>query len=190
MSTDKLDYEVLMTRRLDDALSDEEALALDRELLRNPALRETFEVYARNDALTTEVLRREFDSGCGRVDIAAITQPPTVRRFARPHRGWLLIPGAIAAALLAMVVPMPRFLHTERPAVVNHTLSPAPFEHGIRPVSAQDGLYRNVNTTKRNTGRDVIGVIGEDGNIYWIEVDRTRTVTLPPRISGTTAPGL
>ncbi len=29
---------------------------------------------------------------------------------------------------------------------------------------------------QRDRGRETIGVLGEDGNIYWIEVDRTRTV--------------
>lgn len=41
---------------------------------------------------------------------------------------------------------------------------------------------RNVGTsgpkTWRDTGRETFGVVGDDGNIYWIGVDRTRTAKL------------
>jgi len=182
MSIDKLDYEALITRRLDGAISNDEALRLDRELLRNPELRETFDAYTRNDAIASEALSRQLGAGCGNVDISAITEERAAKGLGRPHRGWLLIPGAIAAALLAMVIPMPSFTNTSQPRIVDSYPDSTPMhERGLRPVSTLDGLYRNANTTKRNTGRDVIGVIGEDGNMYWIEVDRTRTITVPPR---------
>jgi len=43
-------------------------------------------------------------------------------------------------------------------------------------------MMRSVRSTPaihRNTDREIIGVVGDDGNLYWIEVERTRTVTLP-----------
>jgi hypothetical protein len=49
----------------------------------------------------------------------------------------------------------------------------------MRTVGSQ-GL--TVPRVRRHTGRDVLGVVGDDGNIYWIEVDRTRTVRQPARV--------
>ena len=45
----------------------------------------------------------------------------------------------------------------------------------MRSVSTQAPAVR------RSTGRDLIGVIGEDGNWYWIEVERSRTIRVPER---------
>ena len=42
----------------------------------------------------------------------------------------------------------------------------------MRPVSTMPRM-------RSDTGREVIGVVGEDGNLYWIEVDRTRTIRVP-----------
>ena len=48
-----------------------------------------------------------------------------------------------------------------------------------------DNIMRNADmgTTAprihREKGRDVMGVIGDNGNIYWIEVDRIQTIRWP-----------
>ncbi|MGI0149747.1 MAG: hypothetical protein ACREDF_09495, partial [Thermoplasmata archaeon] len=55
----------------------------------------------------------------------------------------------------------------------------------IRRASVNPDLLRTVGTTRRSTGRDLLGIVGDDGNVYFIEVDRTRTVRLPS--GGTTA---
>ena len=53
-----------------------------------------------------------------------------------------------------------------------------------RPGNPQEMMH-NVGTSplgpqiKRNTGREVFGVVGDDGNIYWIQVDRIRTMKRP-----------
>lgn len=182
MSGNSIDYERLIARRLDGVITDEEMLSLDRELLRDPELRRTLEAYERIDALSADALLSAVGTDPTSVDLDAITSPARTLRMRRAHRGWFLIPGAIAAALLALVVPMPDFAGKDRPIVVNERPSmPMTMERPTRPVSVSEGLLRNVNTTKRSTGRDVIGVIDEDGNVYWIEVDRTRTIRVPPR---------
>jgi len=191
MSTGRPDYELLITRRLDGVISDEESLELDRAMLRDPEWRETFEAHERTDKLVAEALARELGSRGGDVDLGAITQPRKTIRFPQPHRGWLLIPGAIAAALLALVVPTLDLSETNHKPITTPIVSAPSFtdrspiptmdDYRHRPVSAPEGLLRNVNTMKRNTGRELIGVIGEDGNVYWMEVDRTRTITVPQR---------
>ena len=200
MTSDKFDFELLMTRRLDGAISDEESLALDRELLRNPELHATFDRMRQIDVLASAALSRECGRAGRAVDVAAITTPRRSVRFTRPHRGWFLIPGAIAAALLALVIPVPRF--QQQPEQTPMSVVPVPQTNGgghpglvwpnqhVRPVMTEDGLLRNVSTTRRNTGRDVMGVIGDDGNIYWIEVDRSRTIKVPPRTPKETFPRL
>lgn len=196
MVTNEHDNERLITRRLDDELTEEQSLALDRELLRDPELRQTFEQQQRIDLLARETLARELEAASGAVDIAAITLPQRTVRFPRPHRGWLLIPGAIAAAVMALVIPAPEFSRTPEagepqrmvavPSTPERYTTPNLVDYRTRPVSAEQGLLHNVNTMKRSTGRDIIGVVGEDGNIYWIEVDRTRTITVPRRTNSVT----
>jgi hypothetical protein len=66
-----------------------------------------------------------------------------------------------------------------------------PAEFGPLTDAPADGMYRPVSSTlpsvQRATGRDLVGVVGEDGNVYWIEVERTRTVRLPHGKSGAPA---
>ncbi len=47
------------------------------------------------------------------------------------------------------------------------------------------GSHAGETRIRRVTGREVLGVVGEDGNIYWIEVDRIRTIRRP--IAGSAA---
>jgi len=187
MSLDKTDYDRLIARRLDGAITDEESLLLDRALLRDPALRRTLEVYERIDALSAVALSNATGPHAPSVDLNAITGQRTALRLRRPHRGWfLLIPGAVAAALLALVVPMPHVTSQDRPVAVEHRpVTPTMMGRPTSALPLQNGLLRNVNTTRRSTGRQVIGVIGEDGNVYWIEVDRTRTIKVPPHTGPT-----
>ena len=55
---------------------------------------------------------------------------------------------------------------------------------GSRANRARE-MMRDVSTSpfgqriKRDTGREVFGVVGDDGNVYWIQVDRIRTMRRP-----------
>jgi hypothetical protein len=40
---------------------------------------------------------------------------------------------------------------------------------------------RSLPRYQRDRGTEVIGVVGDDGNVYWLEVERTRTIKLPPK---------
>ena len=55
----------------------------------------------------------------------------------------------------------------------------------MRRTGINPDLMRTIGTTRRSTGRNVLGIIGDDGNVYFIEVDRTRTIRLPD--AGTTS---
>jgi hypothetical protein len=174
--------ERLIHRCLDHDLSETEQLELDRELIRNPAARRLFEDYQTIDRLATTAIRHVVGDVSADVDVLDGRAARPKRRLAHPHVWWV-VPGAIAAALLAMIVPYPGPSFREsmpiNPAV---SFAPAPVRspwgEGAMNVSHRD---RAVPRYQTDRGTDVIGVIGDDGNLYWIEVERTRTIKLPPR---------
>lgn len=175
--------ERLINRCLDGDLSEDAQLELDRELIRNPAARAMLAEYQAMDRNAAEALGRAFGAERSRSTADVGPGVATPNRFARRrHAVRWLIPGAIAAALLAMVIPHPSF---DAAKPVNDkvvTLSP---ERGPSGLSRGVVSTRTVSTgsgapaVHRNRGRDIIGVLGDDGNVYWIEVEKTRTVTLP-----------
>jgi len=192
-SVDK-DIERLIVRRLDGALTDDEALRLDRALIRNPEAQAMLEDYRRVDTLASAALadvlggEESFDASTLTPRESAEAPVPAIYR-----RGTWFIPGAIAAALLAMVLPTPswhqqdgsqapgRTSHSSRFSRPVGTIDP----HGAAPREfGSPSLQHNVShlpRTKGQTVRDVIGVMGDDGGIYWIEVDRSRTVREMPK---------
>lgn len=183
------DIERRIVRRLDGESTPDENFELDRELIRDPDARQMYDSYQQVDELAAEVLGGvlpDVGESFNAATLAEVTAQPRRRRL---HRGFWLVPGAIAAALLAIVVPRPGVAPQEQPAVV---LSEPATESVIPQMQLpyapsngypRDGLMRNASDSgrtvpriRRDTGRDVLGVIGDDGNIYWIEVDRTRTI--------------
>ena len=197
------DMERLISRRLDGELTDDENLELDRELLRNPKahrlMEELRQMNERAGAALSQVI-------CDRVTAVDPSSSPGRNETTRhPRHGpwrWL-IPGAIAAALAALVIPRPELSRVDPPIVttsapsVSHqplaaqphplTAQPHPLTAQPQPLMAQPqpgqrgDLLRNVSlpTTRRDAGRNIFGVVGDDGNIYWIEVDRVRTIRRP-----------
>jgi len=176
--------ERLMVRSLDGALGEDDELALNRELIRNPEARRLMAAYRTVDELSAAALNEVTAGETPMFEARAWTRAGTSKRLARQRRTWFwLAPGAIAAALLAMVVPRPVPTNVQHPPIVQAPSAPtfsgavgSPFSGG------QQDLMHSVRSTPaihRNTGREIIGVVGDDGNLYWIEVERTRTVTLP-----------
>ena len=176
--------ERLIVRSLDGALSEDDELALNRELIRNPEARRLMAAYRTVDELSVAALDEVTAGETPEVDAKMWTRAGSSKRRMRQGRTWFwLAPGAIAAALLAMVVPRPTPTSVERLPVVQVPSAPtfngvvgAPFTGG------RQDMMRSVRSTPaihRNTDREIIGVVGDDGNLYWIEVERTRTVTLP-----------
>ncbi|MGD2109572.1 MAG: hypothetical protein PVI86_09290 [Phycisphaerae bacterium] len=177
--------ERLIARKLDGELREDEELELNRELIRNPDARRLMEDYERIDGLAATALTESLSYNTVPVESTVLARPPQPSLGHKHHRGWWLVPGAVAAALFAVMLG--RFAPTppttsETPVAEDRR---SPLENRIpvveRPGPASD-LHRNVglrDKIKRDTGREIIGVVGEDGNLYWIEIDRIRTFKQP-----------
>jgi len=181
MDDNKDNCELLINRLLDAELSADAEHELNRTLIREPELMRLREEFQRIDSLAGEALGTIRS---GDVDLGAIfaADRAPIRITNRMRRSWIMIPGAIAAALLAMVIPAPDFRGqpTTTPIVVNgrdlYPVDPNGVWNGEQfnaPVSTAAPRVRS------HTGRDVIGVVGDDGNLYWIEVEKKRTVRWP-----------
>jgi anti-sigma factor RsiW len=193
--------ERLIVRGLDGALSDDERLALDRELLRNLDARALHDELSRVDALARDALHAALRVDGGSVDPAVISTA-TPRFWKRaPSRSWWLVPGAIAASCLAVAVARitgpsavhesdvpEQFIARHDPHAGNPIRSTMVPASGLRHGAADGaGILHNVGERpriQRDTGREVIGVWGEDGNLYWLEIDRTRAFRRVPGGAG------
>lgn len=185
-------------RKLDGELSADETHELNLELIRNPEAQRLLEAYERLDAAASaclaDVVGEAQDLGFDPIELTRAPRTATSTEPRRSYnRAWWLVPGAIAAALLALVmvqtnsppipadgplmVQMPR-AGIERPIEATAIPSSAP-PAGIR----QAGHREDPRRIQRRTARDVLGVMGDDGNIYLFEVDRTRTTKQPRRTS-------
>jgi hypothetical protein len=185
-----VDYEVerLIVRRLDGANSEEDELRLDRELIRNPEARALMEEYQQTDRLAAAALQHAFAEPACAFDPATLPAQPERPQRPTMWRSWPLWSGAAAAAVLALVVarvplgsePAPTGTPIQRgvPLVDGHDTSRLPGVGDGRPWSVSNPSS-GVPRIRRDTGREVFGVIGDDGNVYWIEVDRSRTVRRP-----------
>ncbi len=179
------DIERLIVRRLDRANTDDDELRLNRELIRNPDARRMLEEYEHNDALAAAAFRSTFGQDKLSFDPMALTDLSLPRSKGYGRRGWWMWAGAAIAAMLAIVV-------ARVPLRMSGTLTES--RKGSRPGLVADGRYAPLEQSalspqsnvfdrrselpavKRQTGREVFGVMGDDGNVYWIEVDRTRTL--------------
>lgn len=178
--------EALIIRSVHGELDDEESLSLNRELLRRPELRDLKSEYEALDRATTAALAAWWSRPVNRDDATEMLSGPR-----RSRRTWLtverwFIPSAVAAMILIAV-----FLPGQRDASRNSSPVPNP-----APTVATRGPWEQppavrVGTTptsvRRNTSRDVVGVIGKDGRFYILEMDRTRTLRTPGRPTSTTA---
>ncbi|UCF33220.1 MAG: hypothetical protein JSV78_12895 [Phycisphaerales bacterium] len=189
---DKDRIENLIVRSLDGELSDDEQLELDRAVLRAPEARRLKEDYERIDALATAALSEAVGDQPPAFDPMVLTGEEGAARkaagqrsvaVARHHWAWWLMPGAIAAAILAALLIPTSLLGPEVhqpqafvPATTQHMIpevasSSRPSElPEVRPV------LEAPRKIKRTTDRRYIGVLGEDGRIYWLEIDRIRTI--------------
>ena len=182
------EIEKLIVRCLDGELSEDEQLLLNHELIRNPEARRLMEECKRIAELAAAAIGHEL--GEDRMPLDPLTLPDRTRSqpFRHYHRGWWLVPGAIAAALLAIVVARFPAVAPTPTSVANNSRQHANVVlPRISPAGQQQGVMRTVGTNpagtsiKRDTGREILGVVGDDGSIYWIEVDRIRTIKRPRR---------
>ncbi len=183
--------ELLITRKLDGTISDEERLELDRAVMRSPEHRRVLEESERVDALCAEALAEEFNGGVRSVGDVTVQH----RRSERSGWYWWCLPGAMAACLGLIVVSgwfaneegeRPSFVDQQPvPATRTPSVGPA-FESG--PSQSANGIGRPGPIRRVSTGADVMnrhrdtsvyGIVGEDGRIYLIEIERTRTYHYP-----------
>ncbi len=192
--------ERLIVRRLDGDLTAEEAHQLNCELVRNPQARRMLEAYEKVDVLAMAAFETVIEPSVHR----EANSTPVQSKCSVPkvpisrHRMWLwFIPGAVAAALLAMVIPFPTMNAPTEP-ITFHT-RPLPINHSrpinqARPQSYSPthrvghGQVQPVDWSRprisRDHGKEIIGVRDAKGNLYWIEVDRTWLIRQPGRPLG------
>ncbi len=181
--------ELLINRSLDGALSDDEELTLNRELIRNPDARLLMDQLRDNDQAAALAMKETLGEAGVSFDVASL--PERERAVGGRVSAWSrwLAPGAVAAALLGFAfAQLPFGTPVLHPSVAGNSSQTQPIagvQPGVRHIDTVRPPMLNVGTGRpkvnRNTGVDVFGVMGDDGNIYWIEVDRVRTVRRPAR---------
>ena len=185
MSDVENNIERLIVRALDGEINEDDQLALNRELIRNPDARRLMEDYRRIDEMTASALGETLSNDPLPLDVATLPDQRETQHLRHgTHRAWWLAVGAVAAALLAAVsarffVPTPqRQVFVDNTPLQREVPRIRPVERSYHP---QDDVIRNASMNdrpriKRSAGRDAFGIMGDDGNIYWIEVDRVWTL--------------
>ena len=177
--------ENMIVKRLDGELAERDELTLDRELIRNPAAREMLESYERIDRLAGAALSDAIGTSETQLDTHAMPQRAVAHRSPSHRWIWQLATGSIAAAILAVFVA--RLTPGDSPftatIVAEKRPEPIPQMIGSTPnLPIRENVMHNVGTSGpkmwRDTGREMFGVVGDDGNLYWIGIDRTRTAKL------------
>ncbi|MCC7292798.1 MAG: hypothetical protein IT449_12125 [Phycisphaerales bacterium] len=177
-------FENLTVRSIHGELDDEQALQLNREMIRNPRLREMHDDFAAVDRLASAALveslapRRQDATG-------SLAQAGAIVAPSRGQRGWALlerwfVPAAAAAAIMIAVIFPAQRSATQRVSLNQNTNSDVVLPH-MQPPRMEWGTPVSTNPTnvKRNTSRDVIGVIDRDGKVWILELDRTQTLRIP-----------
>jgi anti-sigma factor RsiW len=193
--------ERLIVRALDGEINEDDQLALNRELIRNPDARRLMEEYRHIDEMTALALGETLNNDPLPLDVADLPDQRAIQDSPRNiHRTWWLAVGAVAAGLLAAVSARYFVSAPAQSIVANNTAQASRVQH-IPPLSPsyhpQDDVVRNAGMNnkpriKRSAGRDAFGVMGDDGNIYWIEVDRVWTLkkARPGTVLGRSSEGL
>jgi hypothetical protein len=180
-----------INRALDGELTPDERLELDRELLRRPEARRLMERYEQLDALAGTALQAVLGQASG-----ATARACTRRPYART---WWLIPGAVAAALLATLLVVSPLTRTQRGMPAGNRGTPGNVrlpvvvdgQHGDTlgsgPLQSNAGMMsvnQRPDWTDRAIERGVYGVRGSDGKIYLLEINHTRSFEKPGDRSG------
>ena len=179
--------ERLIVRQLDGEITEDEQLELNRELLRNPDAHRLWEEFRDLDGTAGEVLEDVLGDRNASFDPIMIPSPVTARRPQFVRRHWLLLTGAVAAAVLALAIPRSALTPNDHPGgfVGNTAAQPIHANNDVRPARQVNlGVpMRNVSmpSVQRESGTDVFGVLDDNGNVYWIEVERTRTLRRPAK---------
>lgn len=180
--------EDLIVRKLDGALSEDEALELDRLLIRSPEARHLYEEYQRQDAAAAKALAELFPPD----EVTPVAVSSADRREARPRRRvWV---GLSMVAALAACIAVAALFRTSSPSgtevarsggearnvLTKVPVEPAQLDDIQRPLTrVQPAAHEIAGLIDRRVGSDWYGVRGSDGNIYWLQVNRTHTLRRP-----------
>ena len=185
-------FELLITRHLDGRLSAGEELEFQRLLIRAPEARRALEAYERLDAAAGEALREALPVAEPTFDpVELVRTRRSTAAHRHYHRAWWLLPTAAAACLL-LALTTQTFQQVESPnapptdhLVKGPDTSPEPFK--VLPAQAGPERFDSRSNvmpaaaaaprrTLRHTDRQLIAIEGEDGQVYWLELDKTRTL--------------
>jgi hypothetical protein len=186
--------ERLIVRKLDGMLTEDEELELDRILIRSPEARRVYEDYRRIDDLASQSLASLFPES-GKAGIGGMPGIPHSMKGpsgrARSYRRvWWALTGLAAACLAALLYLSPSDQGPAEPVVRSRWNNPGADNRGGSVGKLKNGFEKPSpvvpvgfpgGVTDRFVDREWIGVRGDDGNIYWLEVTRTRTLTRPGR---------
>lgn len=184
--------ERLIGRRLDGEATAEDDRELDAMLAASPEARSLFESYERQDALVGSTLRHAFEvapTPAAAVRVSTAEKHSATRAWS-PAR-WparLTVAAVITAAVTAAVRFGPGLRQDfSRPAGVASRTSPGLDTESQPPATAETLLAADdlsANETPGLVNREVLGVVGEDGQtIYLLEMDHTQTEVVPVGIA-------
>jgi hypothetical protein len=169
--------EILINRKLDGELSDDESLELDKLLIRDPGLRAMLEDCGRMDALAGEVIRTAVDAPGRRAEPARFsTWVGTVRQWWRSFGMVSAVAAAVTLAFLLSQRVTP--IQVRRPAAGMATVSPNTVGRSEGLMNADypadmEGPRRETKTLER----DVIGVWDQQTrSLYLLEITRDRSL--------------
>ncbi len=180
--------EKLINRSLDGELTETEELELARVLLRSRDAREAFEQMQAIDRYAGQAVREGLHVG------PVERQIPNRWRNARPsgrtaRRRWVWPTAAAAAALAAAALAAawlmgPDTRTNDNAIAVIDTPEPVPVAPATGSLERNRPLQRipgsgHPGLVDRQIAHDWIAVQGPDGAVYWIELNRRRTLERP-----------
>ncbi len=182
--------EILINRKLDGELSEEDSLELNKLLIRNPDAHALLDEYAVMDRLAAEAIEAELAEPVARVS------PEQVSQWNKSKRQWwysMALISAVAAALTLSV------LLSQRAANMNDSAAlPISGVHSAQQAAATltdrapQGRLVNVGTIpldgrRRQTDsleRDVLGVWDQDSHsLYLLEANEARSTVEPVKFN-------
>ena len=195
--------ENLINRKLDGELTEEDRLELDRALIKSPEHRAMLELSERIDLMCAETIAEGVSANendaAGVLEMGASRLLPTSSRggASRRRSWWWAMPAALAAcvgwlAFSAILSPQPAGdgLQLVGSGPVSGAGELTPTSSSVRAMdgNGMSGAIRQASTRGRTLDRrrdtQLLGVMGDDGRIYLIEVTRTQAYSRPSARSG------
>lgn len=183
--------ERLITRKLDGEITVDEALELDRELIRSPQARALFDECRRLDQLAAACIKSSVGHRSDDAPVLVIGGPAVKSPVGHRRHAWIWAAAAMAACLALVVIwNTPNGNESADRLAERRIESAVPQftgQHGPRPqvgmprvgVPGNDvGVYRTADTlpppVDRVTDVGMILVPAADGNYFMLPVEHTR----------------